>query len=158
MPKPFARLVLLILAGVMSAACSSGALASFLPNASGPLVKVTTRGGECFNGPCGSIIEIGRDGSVTEVLPGSTDLGILPADVMAALDAAILATDFDAIRSRPFSGECPVNFDGQEVIYEFGAPGGVQRVASCETEIDPNLPVFVAVTAALEAVRAIPSD
>jgi hypothetical protein len=156
MPKRSLAFGLLIC--VLLAACSPSAIASLLPNVTGPLVKVTTRGGECFNGPCGSIIEIARDGTVTKVLPGSTDLGIVPANVLAALADAIMATDFDAIRSRRFTGECPVNFDGQEVIYEFGALGGVERVASCETEIDPSQPVFVAVTAALEAVRAIPTD
>ena len=45
----------------------------------------------------------------------------------------------------------------QEVIYDFGAPGGIQRFASCETEIDPDSPVFAAVTAALRAVAARPA-
>ena len=30
-------------------------------------------------------------------------------------------------------------------IYEFGAPSGVERIASCETEIDPRHPLFAAV-------------
>jgi hypothetical protein len=42
-----------------------------------------------------------------------------------------------------------VNFDGQEVIYEFGAPRGVERIASCETEIDAGHPLFRAVELAL---------
>jgi hypothetical protein len=75
---------------------------------------------------------------------------------MTALDAAIKTTDFDVVRARPFTGECPVAFDGQEWIYEFGAPGGVERVASCETEIDPAHPAFAATTAALQAVDVIP--
>ena len=145
----------LALVGILVMACSSSVIDSLLA-APGPLVKVTTRGGECVNGPCGSIIEIARDGTVTEVLPGSTDLGIVPADVLAALEAAIMAADFDAIRPRPFTGECPTAFDGQEVVYEFGVPGGIQRVGSCETEIDPDSPVFAAVTAALRAVAAQP--
>jgi hypothetical protein len=68
---------------------------------------------------------------------------------MAALDSAIRMTDFAQLKSRPFTGECPVNFDGQEIIYEFGAPSGVQRIASCEVEIDANHPLFLAVTKAL---------
>ncbi|MGK2850052.1 MAG: hypothetical protein ACSLFN_03970, partial [Candidatus Limnocylindrales bacterium] len=55
-----------------------------------------------------------------------------------------------------FDGECPVNFDGQEFIYEFGAPGGVERVASCETRIDPAHPLFAALDAALVAVDVLP--
>jgi hypothetical protein len=146
----------LALVGILVMACSPSAIDSFLPVPAGPLVKVTTRGGECVNGPCGSIIEIARDGTVTEVVPGSTDLGIVPANVLAALDTAIKAADFDTIRARPFTGDCPTAFDGQEVIYEFGAPGGTQRIASCETEIDSDSPVFAAVAAALRAVAAQP--
>lgn len=146
----------LALVGILVIACSPNPIDSLLPVPAGPLVKVTTRGGECVNGPCGSIIEIARDGTVTEVLPGSKDLGIVPGNVMVALDAAITAADFDAMRARPFTGECPMAFDGQEVTYEFDAPGGTQRVASCETDIDPDSPVFAAVTAALRAVAAQP--
>ena len=40
---------------------------------------------------------------------------------------------------------------------EFGAPGGVERVASCETRIDLSHPVFAAVTAALVAVDVLPA-
>jgi len=139
------------LAGKLVIACAPSAVASLLPSASAPLVKVTTRGGECLNGPCGSIIEIARDGTVTEVLPRSMDVGTVRADAIAALDAAIMAADFDAIRARPFTGECPVNFDGQETIYEFDAPTGVERIATCETEIDADHPLFAATTAAIAA-------
>ena len=147
----------LALVGILVMACSSSVIDSLLPVPAGPLVKVTTRGGECVNGPCGSIIEIGRDGIVTELLPGSKDLGIVPAEVLAALDGAIMAADFDAIRAHRFTGDCPTAFDGQEVIYEFAAPGGVERIASCETEIDPDHPLFLAVDAALQAVDVIPA-
>ena len=98
-----------------------------------------------------------RDGTVHQTLPTEAELGTVPADVLTALDAAVKTTDFDVIRAVPFDGECPVNFDGQEFIYEFGAPGGVERVASCETAIDPAHPVFAATTAALVAVDVIPA-
>lgn len=129
-----------------------------VPGGSGPLVTVTTRGGHCLDGPCGSTITIERDGTVLEAAEPPNELGTVPPDVLAALDAAIKTTDFDIIRSVPFTGECPVNFDGQEWIYEFGAPGGVERVATCETEIDPAQPVFAAVNAALQAVGVIPAS
>ena len=63
-------------------------------------------------------------------------------------------TDFATIRAVAFDGECPVNFDGQEFIYEFGAPGGVERIASCEFVVDPAHPLFAAVDAALTAWRS----
>jgi hypothetical protein len=76
--------------------------------------------------------------------------------VLGALDGAVKTTNFDAIRARKFTGECPTAYDGQETIYEFGTPTGTERIASCETEIDPNQPVFAAVRAALQTVTAEP--
>ena len=135
------------------AACSQ---APALP-ASGPLVTVTSRGGECLQGPCGSSTVIERDGRVHLTAPAAAELGTVPADILRALDAAIKIADFDAIRAVAFDAECPVNVDGQEFIYEFGAPGGLERVASCETRIDPAHPVFAALNAALVAVDVIPA-
>ncbi len=135
------------------AACSE---VPALPS-SGPLVTVTTRGGECLDGPCGSSTVIERDGRVHEAAKPPNDLGRVPADILTALDAAIKTADFDAIRAVAFDAECPVNFDGQEFIYEFGAPGGLERVASCETMINPAHPVFAALNAALIAVDVIPA-
>ena len=135
-------------------ACSS---LPALPGASGPLVTFTTRGGECLDGPCGGTTVIERDGKVHQTVPAAADIGQVPADILTALDSAIRTANFDAIRSVAFDAECPVNFDGQEFIYEFGAPGGVERVASCETRIDPAHPLFAAVTAALVAVDVLPA-
>ena len=120
-------------------------------------MTVTTRGGECFDGPCGSVIVIGHDGAVHEAAKPPNDLGTVPPELVSALETAIRTTDFDAIRSVAFSGDCPTAFDGQEVIYEFGGPGGPERVASCETAIDPDEPVFVATTAALVAAGVLPA-
>lgn len=149
------RLTILVLGSILLIGCAS---LPGVPAATGPLVTVTTRGGECFDGPCGSSIAIERDGSVHEAAKPPNDLGTVPDDVLTALDAAIKTTDFEAVRAVPFTGECPVNFDGQEWIYEFGAPGGLERIASCETEIDPANPAFAAVTAALQSVGVVPSE
>ena len=120
-----------------------------VPTASGPLVTVSTRGGECPAGACESEIIIERDGRIHAVKPVVKEFGHVPTSAMAALDAAVRTTDFALLKSKPFTGECPVNFDGQEVIYEFGAPSGVQRIASCEVEVDEDHPLFLAVTKAL---------
>jgi len=150
------RAVGLLLCTLLTA-CSETAFASLLPAASGPLVTVTTRGGECVNGPCGSTIVIERDGRVHQTAPAEADLGRVSGEALGAIDAAVRTIDFGVVRSRPFTGECPTAFDGQEVIYEFGAPGGTERIASCEVEIDPNDPLFAAVTAALTGVGTIPA-
>lgn len=151
-----ARLALATLLLLMLPVLAACAGVTEAPGGTGPLVTVTTRGGECFDGPCGSTITIGRDGTVRQVAPTKAELGVVPQDLVVALDAAIKTTDFDVVRSVSFTGECPVNVDGQEWIYEFGAPGGVERVASCETEVDPAHPVFAALAAALQAVGVIP--
>jgi hypothetical protein len=141
-----------VLAVVLAACQSIPAVASLVPVA-GPLVTITVRGGECVNGPCGGTTIIQRDGRIHETEPTAAELGQVPDDVLTALDAAVKTTDFDVIRGRQFTGECPVAFDGQEYIYEFGAPGGTERIATCETEIDPKHPLFVAITAALAAAQ-----
>ena len=150
------RLALLV--GALSIVAACGQLgASLIPDRSGPLVTVTTRGGECFEGPCGSVIAIAQNGQVHALEPAPAELGEVPAEILSALDAQIKTADFATIRAVPFEGECPVNFDGQEIIYEFGAPSGVERLASCETAIDPDHPLFLAVTAALQAVEVVPA-
>ena len=150
---PLATTLLALLA-IILVACSS---VPALPGASGPLVTFTTRGGECLAGPCGGTTVIERDGKVHQAAKPPNDLGTVPADILVALDAAIKTANFDAIRAVQFDAECPVNVDGQEFIYEFGAPGGVERIASCETRIDPAHPLFAAVTAALVAVDVLPA-
>lgn len=148
--------VLLVLVAVLAACQSIPAVGSLVPG-SGPLVTVTVRGGECPEGACGGTTVIERDGRVHQTAPVAGELGALSGDLFTALDTAVKTTDFDAVRARPFTGECPVNFDGQETIFEFGAPSGTQRIATCETEIDPNHPLFRAVTAALFSVVAEPN-
>lgn len=136
---------------VVLVACTPAAMTSLIPASAGPLVTVTTRGGECPEGACGTTLAIERDGRLLRTAPESVVLGQVPPETLTALDGMIKATDFAMLRARPFTGECPVNFDGQEVIYEFGAPGGVERIASCETEIDPDHPLFLALQQALAA-------
>lgn len=156
MQNDFRRLIAVaVLAAVLSACQSIPAVSSIVPG-SGPLVSVTLRGGECPDGPCGSTTVIERDGRVHQTAPVAAEMGALTGDLLTALDTAVRTTDFAAIRARPFTGECPVNFDGQETIYEFGAPGGIQRIATCETDVDPNHPLFRAVTAAIFSVVAEP--
>jgi hypothetical protein len=123
---------------------------------SGPLVTVSTRGGMCPAAACDNSVILERDGRVHAAAKPPNDLGQAPADVMATLTAAVQGTDYAALRSHPFTGECPVNFDGQELIFEFGVGGGTQRIASCEVDIDWGHPLFVAVGAALGAWVSMP--
>jgi hypothetical protein len=86
------------------------------------------------------------------------DLGSVPPLRLAALDLAIRAADFAELRRHPFTGTCPTAYDGPEVVYTFGAPGGAERVASCEVAIDPAAPLFRAVAAALDPFGSVPTS
>lgn len=147
---------LLLLMAFAVAACQPDDPAANLVGA-GPLLTVETRGGECVNGPCGSTVIIERDGTVHSADKPPNTLGTIPPSQLAALESAIKLTDFAVLKDRPFTGECPVNFDGQEFIFEFGAPGGTQRIASCEVEVDYGSPLFVAVAAALSPFVPLPA-
>lgn len=113
------------------------------------LLSVETRGGECPNGPCRSLINIGPDGSVRQVLPADQDLGRIPKAELDALTVEIERANFPLIESRPFTGQCPTAFDGQEVIYTFHLATGDEEIASCKVAVDLNHPLFLAVGAAL---------
>ena len=115
----------------------------------GPLLTVEMRGGMCPDGACDNSFILERDGRVHSAAKPPNDLGHVDARAMAALTAAIQATDWAAVRSHPFTGQCPTAFDGQELIFEFGVGAGTQRIASCETDIDWGHPLFVAVGVAL---------
>jgi hypothetical protein len=115
----------------------------------GPLVIVETRGGECPKGACGSTIAIEPDGRVHATAPERTDLGTLTDVTLESLVTEIEKADFAALKSRPFTGTCPVAFDGQETVYTFMTAAGPERIASCEFVVDPTAPLFVAVAAAI---------
>ena len=124
----------------------------------GPLVTVETRGGECFAAPCGSTFVIDRDGQVHSADKPPNVVGTVPSELMGTLGTLVATTDFGIIKSRPFTGECPTNFDGQEIVYTFTTVSGPETIATCEFEIDPNLPLFAAVNAALVAVDVLPAS
>jgi len=133
----------------LAAACAAVPPPPPVPVATGPLVSVETRGGMCVGGPCAGTVFVERDGSVHQAAKPPNDLGVVPPAALAALEAAIRTTDFASLKSHPFTGQCPTAFDGQEIIFEFETPAGVQRISTCEVDIDLGSPLFVAVSAAL---------
>ncbi len=150
-PTAIVIAILAVLAAGLAGACSIAG-----GGGSGPLVTVEMRGGECPNAPCGTTVILERDGRVHQAAKPPNDLGTVPLDQVAAIDAAIKLTDFAELRTHPFTGECPTAFDGQELVYEFSAPTGVERIASCEVEVDLGAPLFVAVANALGAYIPLP--
>jgi hypothetical protein len=102
------------------------------------------------------MITLERDGRVHSAEKPPNDLGVVQAEAMAALTAAVQSTDYVALKAHPFTGECPVNFDGQELIFTFAVGNGTQRIASCEVDIDWGHPLFVAIGVALGTWIPIP--
>jgi hypothetical protein len=135
---------------VVAALALSGCNANVPLPLAGPMLTVEMHGGLCADGGmCDDTLILERDGRVHSAAKPPNDLGQVGGASVAALTAAIEATDWTALKSRRFTGACPVAFDGQELIFEFGIGTGTQRIASCEVDIDWGNPVFVAVGAAL---------
>jgi hypothetical protein len=148
-----ARLIRLVL--LFSAIASVGVLAGCnaqtnisLPG-SGPLLTVRLEGGMCMDGPCDSAVVLERDGRVHSAAKPPNDLGRVSGEAYTALDAAIRSTDFAAMRAKPFTGECPIAFDGQKQVFEFSVGTTTERLDSCESELDWSSPLFVTMVAAL---------
>jgi hypothetical protein len=121
------------------------------------LLIVQMRGGMCADGGmCDSSVILDRDGRVRSAAKEPNDLGVVTPENMHALNSAVAATDFATLKSKPFTGECPIAFDGQELIFEFSTLSGTQRLASCEVEIDWGHPLFIAVAAGLGEWIPIP--
>lgn len=138
--------VIALAAGSLAACAASGGVAIPL---TGPLVTVQLRGGMCPEGACDHSVILERDGRVHSAAKPPNELGIVPAQAMGALTAAIASTDYAALKSKPFTGECPVAFDGQELIFDFAVGATTQQIASCTVEIDWGHQLFVAVGIAL---------
>jgi hypothetical protein len=121
------------------------------PPADGRLVTVEAHGGRCPDGEFRTVFAIESDGLVHQLEPVESDVHRVTDKTIDAYRAALGITDFDAIRSRPFTGECPTAFDGMEVVYTFETPAGPERISSCEVDIDRRAPIFVALDAILGA-------
>ena len=134
---------------VVAALALTGCSANVPLPLTGPLLTVEIRGGLCPAGACDNSVILDRDGRVHAAAKPPNDLGHVDGSAMAALTAAIQATDWATLKSHPFTGQCPVVFDGQELIFDFAVGTGTQRIASCEVDIDWGNPLFVAVGAAL---------
>ena len=151
MRTPQRRLVPLLvpLVATLAVACGQAPTSRSPSVPPGPLVTIEVRGGECPQGACGQTTAIERDGRVHVTSPEPAELSTLAAPILESLTAEVESADFEALAARPFTGECPTAFDGQEIVFTFVAPSGTHRLASCEVEIDFRDPLF---SVAMDAV------
>jgi len=144
-------MVRLLLLTLLTAGC-----ALVPPPPSGPLVTVEAHGGRCLQGECHTLVAIEADGLVHQIEPVEAEIHRATDAATDAYRAALAVTDFDAIRARPFTGECPTAFDGQELVYTFATPAGPERISSCEVDIDSQAPLFAAVNGMMGADLRVP--
>ena len=145
MHKPVVRRVLaaviaLAVSGAVTTGCSAPPPA---PPADAVVVALDMTGGMCRDGACAQHTELRADGTV--VGPDGSRRSLNPIEVERAR-LAIDAADFTAILARPFTGQCPVAYDGAEWTWTFHAAHGEVAVASCTTQIDPGQEPFSTLT------------
>ena len=141
--------MLLVAATLMLTLVGCGSDPSVTPVPEGALMAVISRGGLCAPPGCDTTVLVEWDGRVHLAAKPPNDLGVVPADKLAELQNQIATADFAQIRSHPFTGFCPTSFDGQEVVFEFNAPAGIERIESCQVEVDYDAPLFKAVVDAV---------
>ncbi len=118
------------------------------------ILTIRTRGGMCMNGECWSEKQIKADGSFTAAEgTGAQKTGTLDAAKVAELPQQIAATDFEQIKAQPFTGTCPIAYDGQEYIYTFQTLSGPQTIESCTVQIDENSPLFQNIAGLIEVMN-----
>lgn len=153
------RYAFTIAAAALLAACgtaptsdstASGAPATASPH---PVVTIKATGGYCIQGAsCESTQVINSDGSYTLGGIAGESIGTIDPALAAAIETQIASADWTALQAEPFTGTCPIAYDGQEMIYTFHTAQGEQTLASCTVAIDETDPLFVAVAAAQAAL------
>jgi hypothetical protein len=151
------RFTLLVVIAVVTAGLVAACDWSPGPPTTGMLVTVELRGGLCVDGPCDTVVILDQDGRVHAAAKPPNDLGVVPPAQVDMLEKLIAAADYGTIKGRPFTGECPTAFDGQEFVIDFTTTSGIQHIASCQVEIDWGHPLFVALSAALGPFIPLPT-
>ena len=82
---------------------------------------------------------------------GSRDRARCRRGLVDALQVEIERANYRLILSPAVHRTCPTAYDGQQVIYTFHISTGDRTVDTCKIAIDPNHPLFVAVSAVLRA-------
>lgn len=105
------------------------------------LLKVTYAGGVCPNGKtCLTEKAISPTGMYYRDEVQQYQLNRSDTSQLAKL---INQQDFSRLRARPFTGTCPTKTGGQEVTYAFYTSKGLEKLSTCEFEIDFTSPIFV---------------
>jgi hypothetical protein len=133
--------------GTVLAAC--GAIACLppiqVPSAQEPLLKLRYEGGmrRCTQPDCATQIAIRGDGTF-QFLDGigkQFSGKVKPKD-LSDLKGQIARANFTQLKSRPFTGTCPIAFDGTKTIYTFYNTKTPVMIDSCKITVNPTNPLF----------------
>jgi hypothetical protein len=108
------------------------------------LIKITYAGGNRrSNGQPPEFI-IRADGvSFYRFMGKETPHRVLGPREFSRLNQRLASTNFAQIKSRPFTGTCPIAFDGNELIYNMQLKSGVsEELSSCKVIIPGNSLLF----------------
>lgn len=97
------------------------------------LVVINAEGGLCPDGPCFSQSFIRKNGDSLNGQGSSVKLG---KNELSILTSEIQSTDFEKIKSKPFTEMCPSAYDGPEVTYYIFTQSGVESIGSCQYDIE----------------------
>lgn len=103
------------------------------------ILAVKSSGGMCPDGACWGEQIYRNNGNV---IVNKSEKFTLKRDEVQKLKNLIINEDFNAIKSRPFTQMCPTAYDGSASTYYFYTPHGIERIGSCEFEINYKDPLF----------------
>ena len=103
------------------------------------LAIIEYTGGLCPNGECQRNFMIYDNGEVFE--NGELQF-LLEEDEINELKDLIENTDFEEVKSTPFTDTCPIAYDGQKVTYTFYLENSNEVLSSCTYKIDTSTPLF----------------
>lgn len=119
------------------------------------LINVRTTGGLCLVGECEGQIVVQRDGTYTQkVGTQKPRTGKVSPTKLDALATEIDKADFARIKAVPFTGTCPIAYDGTQYIYTFPTASGAPEIDACKVGIDEKAALWVAVKAVVDEIQS----
>jgi hypothetical protein len=120
-----------------------------------PLLQLRYEGGMrmCTQSDCATRITVGKDGSFqyTDAESKRFSGTVKPKD-LSDLKGQIARANFTQLQSRPFTGTCPIAFDGTKTIYTFYNAKTPVKIDSCKVEVNPANPLFKKTNAIAEQI------
>ena len=86
---------------------------------------------------------------------GQISRGLISSRDLSLLKRRISQANFAQMKSKPFTGTCPIVYDGAEFIYTFRTAKGTETLASCKFALDGKNPLLQQLT---RLTRKIQSD